>query len=281
VVVTCHDVDAFRTLLVPERRESQLPRWLVRRVLDGLQRAAHVACVSQATRDALVGHGLVGPEGVSVVPNGVHPSCSDRPDPAADAAAAALLGNPTGPELLHVGSTIARKRIDTLIDVLACVARQRPDVRLLRVGGPFTGAQAERIAAHGLRDRVVVLPFVERPVLAALYRRAALVLLPSEREGFGLPIVEAMACGTPMVASDLPVHREVGGDAATYCATGDVEAWSDAVVRLLAERDEDAAGWTARRARGLGHAARFSWTRCADQMRGIYERVAMGAGATA
>jgi glycosyltransferase involved in cell wall biosynthesis len=281
VVVTCHDVDAFRTLLVPERRESQLPRWLVRRVLDGLQRVAHVACVSQATRDALLAHDLVRPERITVVPNGVHPSCSDRPDPAADAAAMALVGQAAGPELLHVGSTIARKRIDTLIDVLARVAGERPDVRLLRVGGPFTDAQASQVAALGLGGRIVVLPFVERPVLAALYRRAALVLLPSEREGFGLPIVEAMACGTPIVASDLPVHREVGGEAATYCAPGDVAAWSAAVARLLAERDEDGAAWTARRSRGLVHAARFSWTRCADQMREIYQRLATGAGMAA
>jgi glycosyltransferase involved in cell wall biosynthesis len=193
----------------------------------------------------------------------------------------ALIGQATGPELLHVGSTIARKRIDTLIDVLARLAGGRPDVRLLRVGGPFTDAQASQVAALGLGSRIVVLPFVERPVLAALYRRAALVLLPSAREGFGLPIVEAMACGTPIVASDLPVHREVGGEAATYCAPGDVAAWSAAVARLLAERDEDGAAWTARRSRGLVRAARFSWTRCADQMREIYQRLATGAGMAA
>ena len=68
------------------------------------------------------------------------------------------------------------------------------------------------MAALGLGHNIRVLPFVDRPVLAALYRRASLVLLPSEREGFGLPLVEAMACGISVVASDLPVLREVGGD---------------------------------------------------------------------
>jgi len=278
VVVTCHDVDAFRTLLSPERRESSLPRWLVKRVLDGLQRVAHVACVSHATRDALLEHALARPDRVSVVHNGVHPSCTDRADPAADDAAAKLVGQGSGPELLHVGSTIARKRIDTLIDLLAHVIVRRPGVRLLRVGGAFTEAQKARVAALGLGNQIVVLPFVDRPVLAALYRRAALALLPSEREGFGLPIVESLACGTPMVASDLAVHREVGGAAATYCAPGDVDGWSATVLDLLQERDDDPAAWTARRARGLVHAGQFSWTRCAREMREIYHRLAAGAG---
>ena len=69
-------------------------------------------------------------------------------------------------------------------------------------------------ASSASLDAIVVLPFVDRATLAAVYRRAALALLPSEREGFGLPLVEALACGTPVVASDIPVLREVGGDAA-------------------------------------------------------------------
>jgi len=278
-VVTCHDTDAFRTLVLPDQRESSLPRAFVRRVLRGLRSAAFVACDSQATRAELERHALVDPRRMAVVPIGVHPSCTDRADVEADAAAAALVGPVTGPELLHVGSTIARKRIDTLIELVAKVVARRPGVRLLRVGGPFTGAQAAQVAALGLTDRVVVLPFVERPVLAALYRRAALALLPSEREGFGLPLVEAMACGTPIVASDLAVLREVGGEAATYCPAGDAGAWSAEVEHLLNERDLDSAAWARRCARGLAHAAQFSWARCAEGMREIYDRTLKTAGA--
>ena len=71
---------------------------------------------------------------------------------------------------------------------------------------------------------MTVLPFVDRRVLAAVYRRVALLLQTSDREGFGLPVAEAMTCGTPVVASDLPALREVGGPAATYCPVGDVDA---------------------------------------------------------
>lgn len=276
VVVTCHDTDAFRTLVRPDRRESSLPRMFVTRVLRGLQRAALVACDSEATRAELDAHGLVPPERMRVVPIGVHPSCSARPDAAADAAAAMLVGGAQGPELLHVGSTIPRKRVDTLLDILARVAAVRPDIRLLRVGGPFTAAQEAQMDALGLRPRIRVLPFIERPVLAAIYRRSALVLLPSEREGFGLPVIESLACGTPIVASDLRVLREVGGPAAEYCPVGQAGEWAARVLALLRERDDRPSAWEARRHAGIARAAQFSWDRCAAEMRAIYARVAAG-----
>ena len=274
VVVTCHDTDAFRTLFLPQQRESSLPRTLVRRVLRGMQQAALVTCVSEVTRADLERHGLVRPDRLTVVPNGVHPSCTPLADAGADEIATALAGELAGPELLHVGSTIPRKRVDTLLDLLGHVVATRPNVRLLRVGGPFTAAQDARIEALGLRRHIRVLPFIERPVLAALYRRAALVLLPSEREGFGLPLVEALACGTPVVASDLPVLREVGGSAAEYCPVGDAALWSARVLALLHEREHEPGRWTRRRNEGVARAAMFSWERCATRMREIYLRVA-------
>ena len=77
----------------------------------------------------------------------------------------------------------------------------------------------------GFGDAIVVLPALDRSTLAAVYRRCALLLMPSEREGFGLPVLEALACGTPVVASDAPALREVGGYAAAYCPVDDLEAW--------------------------------------------------------
>jgi glycosyltransferase involved in cell wall biosynthesis len=120
----------------------------------------------------------------------------------------------------------------------------------------------------------VELPFVDRTTLAAVYRRATLALLPSEREGFGLPLVEALACGTPVVASDIPVLREVGGSAASYCAVGDVSTWRDRIVALLGERDRAPAEWRARRQAGRARAAEFSWSRYTERVANLYYKLA-------
>ena len=274
VVVTCHDTDAFQALVQPGEQASGLPLWLVKRIASGLRRAAVVVCDSEATRSELVQSALVPIERTTVLPIGVHPQCTATRDAAADAAAAELTGGCASSELLHVGSTIPRKRIDVLIETLAEVLKRRPDARLWRVGGAFTSEQARRVSERGLDERIIVMPFVSRAVLAALYRRASLVLLPSEREGFGLPVVEAMACGTPVLCSDLTVLREVGGDAAEYRPVGQARAWAERIDELLTERDRHPDRWRARQIAGISRAANFSWQRYAVQMQQVYARVA-------
>ena len=116
--------------------------------------------------------------------------------------------------------------------------------------------------------------FADRRPLAALYRRAALVLQPSEAEGFGLPLAEAMACGAPLLASDLPVLREVAGDVAAYRPVGDVPAWVDAALapaRRPARRPDLA---RPRREAGLARSAAFRWEAHADRLVGLYREVA-------
>jgi len=202
----------------------------------------------------------------------VHPSCSPVPDAFADEEAARLLSGlkTDAIELLHVGSTIARKRVDVLLKILALVRKEFPTARLLRVGGEFSEEQALMVERLGLSASIVVLPKLSREVLAAVYRRAALVLQPSEREGFGLPVAEALACGAPVVASDLDVLREVGGEATVYCPVADAEAWSEAVIALLLERRERPIAWEARRVAGFEQAAKFSWSEYANKMVALY-----------
>ena len=273
-VVTCHDVDAFRSVLEPaQERRSRPFRWMSERILSGLRAAAHVPCDSEATRDALVSLAGFPPDRLSVIPNGSSSEGWGEPDAHADFEAAQLLGPRRGVELLHVGSTIPRKRIDVLLEVFAAVRAVRSDARLVRVGGPFTAAQRVRARELGVLDDITVLPFVDRATLSAVYRRAVLALLPSEREGFGLPLVEALGCGTPVVASDIPVLREVGGGAVEYCPVADVAAWRDTVLRLAAERDHSRHAWSARRVAALDRAADFSWSRYADQVVAVYEAV--------
>ena len=276
-LVTCHDLDTFRSILEPDLEPRSFPfRMMTKRILSGLKRAGHIACDTEATRDGLVTRAGIDSARTTVVHNGPHPSCSPRPETTADAQAARLLGRYRGTDILHVGSTIARKRIDTLLQVFAGVRGARPDARLVRVGGPFTGEQ--RALARDLRidDAVIVLPFLDRSTLAAVYRHSAALLLPSEREGFGLPVLEALACGTPVIASDIDALREVGGSAAIYCPPDDVERWTGTVLEVLRERGERPDRWAERKTEGIARAAVFSWARYASQLLPLYSHLASG-----
>jgi glycosyltransferase involved in cell wall biosynthesis len=277
-VVTCHDLDTFQSVIDPVAEpRSIFFRKMMERTLSGFRRAARVTCDSEATRDQLLAHNLVAPERAMVVSNGVHPSYSPHPNDQTDEAASKLIG-PASPEsidVLHVGSTIPRKRIDVLLQTLASLKTKDAffNLRLLRVGGDFTAEQLALVERYQLRDSIVVLPRLDTEVLAAVYRRAALVLQPSEREGFGLPVVEALACGTPVIASDLPVLREVGGDAVDYCPVADVPSWSETTMKLLLERRNSPAQWLARKEKGFVRAATFSWAEYAKQMVRLYEQL--------
>jgi glycosyltransferase involved in cell wall biosynthesis len=271
-VVSCHDVDAFMPFAAGEdHRKSQLPVFLSRRSFTGLQQAAAILCISESTRSALCALPRIDVARARVVPLGVDASFTPAFDSKADCDAERLLGRRgAGEELLHVGSTIDRKRIDVLLRVLAAVRADRPDVRLVRIGGSLTSAQAALARELGVADAIVQLPYVSAETLAAVYRRAALTLLTSEREGFGLPIIEAMASGCPVVVSDLPVCREVGGAAGIYCPLNAIDAWAAAIGPLLEERRNDAVAWSARVQRAIAQAARFSWRACAEASVQVY-----------
>lgn len=269
-VVFCHDLDAFRCLIEPEKDpRSPLFRALARRILTGLQRASRVLCGSAATRDEVLRHKLVPEEKITVVSYGVHPACSPDPDPASDTQIAHLLGPVTAEsmDILHVGSTAPRKRIDTLLRVFARVRELVPHARLIRVGGPFTIAQQELAAALKLHGAVAALPFLDRPALSAVYRRAQVTLQPSAAEGFGLPVIEAMACGTPVIASDLPVLREVGGSAAWYCPVDDVDAWTKQVLEIARM---DSLQRPAMRTRAIEHAGQYTWRAATARITEVY-----------
>lgn len=277
VIVTCHDLDAIRCIIDPSTTtpRSLVMRAMAERILTGMQKAALVTCNSSATREELIDRGIVPEQRTIVVHNGVDAAFTTTPDPAAERQADALLGDrrPERIEILHVGSTIARKRIDVLLKSFAAVRKAYPNARLIRVGGSFSRAQSELLHRLDLTGSVNVLPFLDRSTLAAVYRRAAVLVLPSESEGFGLPVIEAMACGTPVIASALPALREVGGEAAVYCPVGNVAQWVDTIRALIEERAKPQAARDRQR-RGLDRAAKFSWTAHAAAMVQLYHEVA-------
>jgi glycosyltransferase involved in cell wall biosynthesis len=257
--VYCHDLDAFRCLLDPKR--DPRPKWfraLARRILKGLQKAAIVFHSTRAVRAEIERLGLIDPDRLIHAPYGVSPEF------AAEGPAETNLGR----YILHVGSNVPRKRIDILLRALAGARRLFSDLRLVKVGPAFSAEQQAIIDQWKLNDAIVRREGLGRAEIAALYRSAAVVLLPSDAEGFGLPVIEALACGVPVLASDLATLREVGGAVVEFIAEGDVDAWIAATVRAVQQSYEP---W-AREAR-LRQARSFSWADHARIIFDAYERL--------
>jgi glycosyltransferase involved in cell wall biosynthesis len=266
--VYCHDLDAFRCLI--DTRRQPRPRWfraLSRRVLAGMQRAARVFVSTEVMRRQVEALGLLETGRLVLAPYGVSPEF--RP-PASDGSEIPALPPEVRQShfLLHVGSCIPRKRLDVLLDVFAAVRNWYPSLRLVKVGGRWSADQVARIRRLGIAGAVTQYTDLDRGAIAALYARSSLTLLPSEAEGFGLPVIEALACGAAVVASDIPVLREVGGDAVTYCPVGDVPQWVHTVGRLLS-----GATPVPPLAARFARSACYSWESHAATIRHTYEQL--------
>lgn len=263
--VFCHDTDAFTPLFEPHA-----PRWrkaLAGVLLAGMRRADVVFYSTGSVRESIVRHGLVPEESLVHAPYGV--AREFQPSPTAEDQK--LDGRP--PFLLHVGSLIPRKNPEFLLRLVAKVRDARPELELVQVGGTLSDAQ-ERLADElSLRPHLRRLSGLSRAELAALYRRAGAVLLPSTAEGFGLPITEALSCGAPVIASDLPVLREVGGEAADYCPVNALDAWRATVLGVL-----DAPPGARADVR-LRTAASYSWHAHAKTIVAGHERASRARGA--
>lgn len=274
--VYCHDLDAFRSLLEPEK-ESR-PAWfraMAWATLKGLQRAAVVFHSTGTVREELLRHGLVPPERLVHAPLGASPEYGPEPVPGdrSDEVLRPLGGRPY---VLHVGSGIPRKRVDVLFEVFAALRRQHPELRLVQQGAALNEAQRAQVERLGIGEALLQPPKLDRATLAGLYRGARMVLVTSEAEGFGLPVIEALACGAPVVASDIPVLREVGGDVVTYVPVGDFRAWAEAARRVL-ESPEPDTGRSQRIARGRG----YSWEAHARIILDTYRRLVPRAATSA
>ena len=263
--IYCHDLDAFQCLLRPNGAVSPWRKALARAQLAGLQRAAVVFYSTEQIRQQIHDSALVEPERLVHAPYGVAADFFSA-DGIDELPAGAL---PSRPFLLHVGSSEPRKRLDVLFRVFARVREKLPDLVLVQQGGRLLPEQRKLVAELGIADSLVQPPRLSRPALAALYHRTELVLLTSEREGFGLPILEALAGGAAVIASDIPPFREVGASAVTYCPVADVECWSQTIVNLI-QHPQLRPAEAMRRA----VAGRFTWTAHAAIIADAYARIA-------
>jgi len=268
LIVTIHDVIFLRM-----REAQQSPEWVLKSK-DALSRlvsrAAAVHTVSEYSKQELVTWLGVEPERVVVIPNGVDHNIY-RPLADSERADADLLVENlgvSGPYLLHIGGNAKRKNVGSLIATYRLLReRYEIDHSLVLVGSELTAELAD-IAGRYSAD-IHCLGYLSRTEAVAVLQRAHALIFPSLYEGFGLPIIEAMACGVPAALSRTSSLPEIGGDAALYFDPLDVEGTAKMVFNLIADgklRSQCVQ-------RGLSRAANFSWTRVASELMWLYKSV--------
>jgi glycosyltransferase involved in cell wall biosynthesis len=263
-VTTIHDLNYK---LVPDTHFGL--RGLGMRVLvpAAARRSHRIVVDAASTRRDLVRHLGMPADKVDVVPLGVTPSPVATPAP--EAVLRAELGLGERPVVLSVSAKRPHKNIARLLDALAGIAPERRPV--LVVPGyptPYEARLRAHAAAAGVAGEVVWPAWVGAAQLEGLYALAALVVFPSLYEGFGLPVLEAMARGVPVATSDRSSLPEVAGDAALLFDPEDTGAIRAAIERLLADPGERAR----LRAAGLARARTFTWERTAELTAAAYER---------
>lgn len=236
-------------------------RYFVGMLRYSARQARHIIVPSQRIADNLTRFFGTPAERMSVVPHGVGEEFSAPVDEATVAQLRERLGI-TGRFILFVGSLNDRKNAITLLRAYAALPRELREERQLVIVGP--GGSDEELVKDFIRDenlqgRALLAGYVEPGPLAELYKVADVFALPSLCESFGLPIIEAMAAGVPVLTSNVTSIPEVAGDAALLLPPTEVAAWTETLRRVLTEEDLQAD----LRARGLARARQFSWREAA------------------
>jgi glycosyltransferase involved in cell wall biosynthesis len=263
-VVTVHDLSFFEA---PEWHQRSKVLLFRRAIKVAARRAAVVVCPSQSTADELHRWCRVSAP-VMVARHGVDLDrfAPTEPWPGADAVRLAGVDERLvdgSPFVVFVGTLEPRKDVPTLVSAFAAVADRHPEARLVLAGGAGWGAaQVEAaVTASGIGDRILRTGYLPDEVIPALLRTSTAVAYPALYEGFGLPALEALACGARLITTSGSAMEEVAGDAALLVPPGDVGALADALEAVLggAGLDDD------RLRRGLAIASRHTWAASADR----------------
>ncbi|MDD1680791.1 MAG: glycosyltransferase family 4 protein [Methanoregula sp.] len=258
VVLTCHDLIPWTYYHI------RTPTWKAN--VRSIRQIEHIIAISEYTKKELVDH-LEIPEGrIHVIPNGID---HQKFHPVADPVRPEYL-KPEDRVLLYVGFDERRKNLGVVLQALADLSREFPGVKLVKAGGlggsRYRDACISEIKRLGLEKQVIFTGRITDTELVSLYNSADALVFPSLMEGFGLPALEAMACGCPVIASDRTAIPEVVGDAGILLDPEDPEAWCTALSRVL---DEPATREEMKQ-KSLRRAALFSWDTCAQKTGEIY-----------
>lgn len=260
-VLTLHDV------LFKSHPELLTPAMLAgtRAMLPPAARRAHrLITVSDASREEIVRRLGIADDRIAVVPNGWTPPAA----PGDPQAARRLAGAGERVIALCVASDLPHKNLPMLLEALSLIGPPQRPLLVLTGQGTDSGELPAHAADLGLSDDVRTLGSVPPRTLENLYAAAGAVITPTRLEGFGLPVLEALGRGVPVACSDLPVLRELAGDAATYFDASEPRAAAEALLRVL-DGGPDALRM---REAGRERAGRFTWDAAAHATAHVYER---------
>ncbi len=269
-VVTVHDLIP---LILPAYRGSLLVQLYTRLVAAAARRAEAIITVSQASKRDIVRYLHIPPERIHVT----YEAAGAAFQPVEEAQLAAIRQKYTLPEryLLYLGGFDQRKNLSTLLRAFALLVNKQQQARLV-IAGQLPGRESplfpdprHLVREVGIEERVIFTGWVPEEDKPALLSGATAFVFPSLYEGFGLPAVEALACGTPVIASNCSSLPEVVGDGGIFVEPTDVEALAEAMEVLLV----DDALRAELRQRALAQAARFSWKQTALETLAVYRKV--------
>jgi len=263
-IVTVHDLIRFYIRFIPEKNLEKL---FLKLDIFGLKHAAHIIAVSQHTKKDIMKYLMIPEDRITVIYNGInHFTYKPYQQRMLDE-----------PFIIYVGSERPRKNLNRLLEAFAIVKKDFPKLRLIKIGesgrsSTFHSNTIEKLHRLGIEDSVLFVEYVSDTYLAHYYSCAEMLVYPSLYEGFGLPPLEAMACGCPVVASNTSSLPEVVGDAGILVNPYDMIELAQAMKRVLSDkylRDE-------MKNKGLQRAGRFCWNRAAEQTMAVYQKVADG-----
>lgn len=268
-VVTVHDLSFLH---YPENFQTFKRLYLQRFTKMSVQRARRVIAISESTKRDLVHHYGISPARVDMIHYGLDPRF--RPLPSAQVADFRVKKGLPEHYILFVGTLEPRKNVVRLIDAYAGLPHDRPPLMLIGGKGWLYEEIFARVEALGLGDSVYFVGYVPAKELPLWYNAADLFVYPSLYEGFGLPPLEAMACGTPVVTSKVSSLPEVVGQAGLLVDPTDVEALTTAMAQALSH----AGTQEKMRAAGPKQARTFSWEKAARHTVDTYRRALASPG---
>jgi glycosyltransferase involved in cell wall biosynthesis len=237
-------------------------------IVDGLIKAKHVVCVSEATRRDLLRITGIAEQRVSRIYNSLNYPYSRMSRHEAVARIQKFSIDPNAPFFLHVGGNQWYKNRLGVLRIFACLKKRSlpRNLNLIMVGKPWTAEMRRFVVEAGIADATFELMGIANEDLRAFYSTATMLVFPSLQEGFGWPIIEAQACGCPVLTSNRPPMDEAGGDAAIYVDPEDWESAANAIRRVLEKADNLGES-------GLQNAGRFSTPSMIGSYVALYERI--------